>query len=65
MQAIFYCERYDIKEFPCQNIKAPFSKVPLTTKMKMVIRPDGFIINAKMKADIFPTSELLFSNKND
>ena len=41
-------------------MEAPLSEPFFTRRMKMLSRPDGFVLYGKMEADFFSTSELLY-----
>ena len=43
-------------------MEAPLSEHFLTRRMKMLSRPDGFILYGKSRVDFFSTSELLYPN---
>ena len=43
-------------------MEALLSEPFFTRRMKMLSRPDGFMLNGKLGADFFSTSEFLFAN---
>ena len=57
-----HCEGYDYEEFPDGIMEAPLSEQFFTRKMKMLSRPDGFMLYGKLKVDIFSTSDFLYPN---
>ena len=57
-----HCEGYDYEEFPDEIMEAPLSELCFTRRMKMLSRPDGFMLNGKLGVDFFSTSELLYPN---
>ena len=56
------CEGYEHEEFPDEIMEAPLSEPFFTRKMKMLSRPDGFMLYGKLGVDFFSTSELLYPN---
>ena len=58
-KGVFHCEGYDYEEFPDENMEALLSERFFTRRMKMLSRPDGFMLYGKMSVDFFSTSELL------
>ena len=61
-KGVLHCEGYDYEEFPDEIIEAPLSEPFFTRRMKMLSRPDGFMLYGKLGVDIFSTSELLYLN---
>ena len=59
-KGVLLCEGYDYEELLDEFMEAPLSEPFFTSRMKMLIRPDGFMLYGKMGADFFSTSELLF-----
>ena len=59
---ISHCEGYDYEEFPDEIMEAPLSEPFFTRRMKMLSRPDGFMLYGKRGVDFFSTSELLYPN---
>ena len=57
-----HCEGYDYEEFPDEFMEAPLSEPFFTTRMKMLSRPDGFMLYGKLGIDFFSTSELQYPN---
>ena len=43
-------------------MEAPLSEPFFTRRMKILIRPDGFMLYGKLEVDFFSTSELLYPN---
>ena len=44
-------------------MEAPLAEPFITSRMKMLSRPDGFMLYGKLGVDFFSTSELLYPNK--
>ena len=61
-KGVLHCEGYDYEEFPDEVLEAPLSEPFFTRKMKMLSRPDGFMLYGKLGVDFFSTSELLYPN---
>ena len=59
---VFRCEGYVYEEFPNEIMEAPLSERFFTRGMKMLSRPDGFMLYGKLGVDFFSTSELLYPN---
>ena len=58
-KGVFHC---DCEEFPDEIMEAPLSEPFFTRRMKMLSRPDGFMLYGKLAVDFFSTSELLYPN---
>ena len=61
-KGVLHCEGYDYEEFPDEIMEAPLSEPFFTRRMKMLSRPDGFMLYGKMGVDFFSTSDLLYPN---
>ena len=61
-KGVLHCEGYDYEEFPDEIMEAPLSQPFFTRRMKMLSRPDGFMLYGKLGVDFFSTSELLYPN---
>ena len=61
-KGVLHCEGYDYEEFPDEIMEAPLSEPFFTRRMKMLSRPDGFMLYGKLGVDFFSTSELLYPN---
>ena len=61
-KGVLHCKGYDYEEFPDEIMEAPLSEPFFTRRMKMLSRPDGFMLYGKMGVDFFSTSELLYPN---
>ena len=61
-KGILHCEGYDYEEFPDESMEAPLSEPFFTRRMKMLSRPDGFMLYGKLGVDFFSTSKLLCPN---
>ena len=59
---VLHCKGYDYEKFPDEIMEAPLSEPFFTRRMKMVSRPDGFMLYGKLGFDFFSTSELLYPN---
>ena len=59
---VLHCEGYDYEEFPYEIMEAFLSESFFTRRMKMLSRPDGFMLYGKLGVDFFSTSELLYPN---
>ena len=59
-KGVLHCEGYDYEDFCDENMEAPWSEPFFTRRMRMLSRPDGFILYAKLGVDIFSISELLY-----
>ena len=57
-----HCEEYDYEEFPDEIMEALLSEPFSRRRMKMLSRPDGFMLYGKLGVDFFSTSELLYPN---
>ena len=61
-KGVLHCARYDYEELPEEIMEAPLSEPFFTRRMKMLIRPDGFMLYGKLGLAFFSTSELLYPN---
>ena len=61
-KGVLHREGYDYEEFPDEITEAPLSEPFFTRRMKMLSRPDGFMLYGKLGVDFFSTSELLYPN---
>ena len=61
-KGVLHCEGYDNEELPDETMEALLSESFFTRRMKMLNRPDGFMLYGKMGDDFFSTSELLYPN---
>ena len=61
-EGVLHCEGYGYEEFPDELMEAPLSEPFFTMRMKMLSRPDGFMLYGKFGVDFFSTSELLYPN---
>ena len=60
--AVLHCEGYDFEEFLDEIMEAPLSQPFPTRRMKMLCRPDGFMLYGKLWVDFFCTSDLFYPN---
>ena len=56
-KGVLHCEGYDYEEFPDEIMQALLSELFFTKKMKVLSRPDGFMLYGKMGAGFFYTSQ--------
>ena len=61
-KGVLHCEGYDYEEFPDEIMEAPLFEVFFTRRMKILSRPDGFMLCGNLGFDFFSTSELLYPN---
>ena len=57
-KGVLHCEGYDYEDDPENLVEGPF----FTRRMKLYIRPDGFMLYGKLGIDFLTTSELLYPN---
>ena len=62
-KGVSHCEGYDYEEFPDETKEASLSEPFFTRRMKMLSRPDGFMLYGKLGIDFLSTSELSYPNK--
>ena len=58
---VLHCEGYDYEQDP-EDIANPLPDPVFTRRMKLLSRPDGFMLYGKLEIDFFSTSELLYPN---
>ena len=56
-----HCEGYDYEQDP-EDISNPLPDPFFTRRMKLLSRPDGFMLYGKLGIEFFSTSELLYPN---
>ena len=61
-KGLLHCEGYDYEKFPDEIMEATLAESFFTRRMKMLSRPDGFMLYGKLGIDFFSTSELLYPN---
>ena len=61
-KGVLQCEGYDYEEIPDEILEPPLSEPFFTRRLKMLSRPDGFMLYGKLGIDFFSTSELLYPN---
>ena len=54
-KGVLHCEGYDYEEFLDEIMEAPLSEPFITRRMKMLSRPDGFMLYRKLGVDFFST----------
>ena len=47
-KGVLHCKAYDYEEFPDEIMETPLSEPFFTSRMKMVSRPDGFLLYGKL-----------------
>ena len=62
-KGVLYCEGYDYELYLDEIMEAPLSEPFFTRRMKMLSRPDGFMLYGKLGVHFFSTSEMLYPNK--
>ena len=60
-KSVLYFEGYDYEQDP-DDISNPLPDPFCTRRMKLLSRPDGFMLYGKLDGDFFSTSELLYPN---
>ena len=60
-EGVLHCEGYDYEQDP-ENISNPLPDPFFTRRMKLLSRPDVFMLYGKLGIDFFSTSELLYLN---
>ena len=60
-KVVLHCEGYDYEQDP-EDISNPLLDLFSTRRMKLLSRPDGFMLYGKLMIDFFSTSELLYPN---
>ena len=60
-KGVFHCQAYDYEQNP-EDIANPLPDPFFTRRMKLLSRPDGFMLYGKLGIDFFSTSELLYPN---
>ena len=60
-KAVLHCEGYDYEQDP-EDINNPLPDPFFTRRMKLLNRPDGFMLYGKLGIDFFSISELLYPN---
>ena len=60
-KGVLHCEGYDYEQDP-EDIANPLPDPFFTRRMKLLSRPDGFMLYGKLGIHFFSTSELLYTN---
>ena len=60
-KGVLHCEGYDYEQ-DLEDISNPLPDPFFTRRMKLLSRPDGFMLYGKLAIDFFSTSELLYPN---
>ena len=58
-KGVLFCEGYDYEQDP-EDIANPLPDPFFTRRMKLLSRPDGFMLYGKLRIDFFSTSKLLY-----
>ena len=61
-ERVLYCETCGHEEFHNEFLKAPLSKPIFDMRLKILKRPDGFMLYGKTGVDLFSTSDMLYPN---
>ena len=61
-KGVLHCERYDYENPPDEIMEAFLSEPFFKRRMKMLSRPDGFMLYGKLGVDFISTSESLHPN---
>ena len=63
-KGVLHCDGYDYEELPHDIMEAPLSEpiFTFTRRLKMLSRPEGFMLYGKLGIEFFSTSELLYPN---
>ena len=61
-KGVLHYKGYHYEELSDEIMEAPLSEPFFTRRMKMLSRPDGFMLYGKLGVDFFSTSELLYPN---
>ena len=60
-KGVLHCEGYDYEQDPEDVVNTLLYRL-FTRRMKLLSRPDGFVLYGKLGIDFFSTSELLYPN---
>ena len=60
-KGVLHCEGYDYEQDP-EDISDPLRDPFFTRRMKLLSRPDEFVLYGKLGIDFFSTSQLLYPN---
>ena len=58
-KGVLHCEGYDYEQDP-EDINNPLPDPFFTRRVKLLSRPDGFMLYGRLEIDFFSTSELLY-----
>ena len=61
-KGVLHCEGYNYEEFLDENMDGLLCEPIFTSKLKMLSRPDGFMLYGKLGVDFFFSSEFLCTN---
>ena len=60
-KGVLHCERYDYEQDP-EDISNPYLILFFTRRMKLLNRPDGFMLYGRLGIDFFSISEVFYPN---
>ena len=60
-KGVMHCDVFDYEQHP-EDIANPLTDPLFTRRMKLLSRPDGFMLYGKMGIEFFSTAELLYPN---
>ena len=60
-KGVLHCDDYDYEQ-DLEDISNTLPDPFFTRRMKLLSRPDGFMLHGKLRTDFFSTSELLYPN---
>ena len=63
-KGVLHFQGYDFEELADEIMETFLPELFFTRRMKMLSRPDGFMLYGKLGVDFFSTSELLYPNMN-
>ena len=59
-KGVLHCEGYDYEELPDEFMEAPLSEPFFTRRMKVLSRPEGFMLYGNLGADFFSNFEFFY-----
>ena len=60
-EGVLHCDGYDLEQDP-EGMNNPLPDPIFTMRMKLLSRPNGFMLYGKLGIDFFSSSELLYPN---
>ena len=61
-KGVMHCQEYDYEERPDEVMESPLSEPFFTRRIKLLSRPDGFMLYGRLGVNFFTTSQLLYPN---